>query len=322
MILDKEYPATHSMSTAWYCVDEDDNVAIFSCEDNGPKPHGVKEDIGVGELCFDVPVENVEGIKYLNLTDEQVLELFTGQWKEKVSKKQWWHDVVLQIDLNREADFFEYIKRVRKWRLTHCKYGISEDEFIPKCLSKKYGIYLVSIPTFRDGLKNRHAKYLLKNKIVLRFCDTPYDLWDDSPFIRTFPYYLYDNEYDSALPHKRRNLPKFPVKLNQIPEPWRSRVIKLKLKFVEAENIQIAEKTLCYSSSWLLDAYNGFFYAKAVMPSGEECYILTDDTSTDPKLEKSDSEIAERWKSPLRILPQSEVEKLLKREHNQYLLYD
>ena len=26
MITDKEYPATHSMSTAWYCVDEDGNV--------------------------------------------------------------------------------------------------------------------------------------------------------------------------------------------------------------------------------------------------------------------------------------------------------
>lgn len=28
MLLDKEYPATHSMSTAWYMVDDDDNVAI------------------------------------------------------------------------------------------------------------------------------------------------------------------------------------------------------------------------------------------------------------------------------------------------------
>lgn len=33
MKLFKEYPATHSMSTAWYCVDEDGNVWIFDIED-------------------------------------------------------------------------------------------------------------------------------------------------------------------------------------------------------------------------------------------------------------------------------------------------
>ena len=29
MKTDKESPATHSMSTAWYMVDDDDNVAII-----------------------------------------------------------------------------------------------------------------------------------------------------------------------------------------------------------------------------------------------------------------------------------------------------
>ena len=34
MKTNKEYPATHSMSTAWYCVDEDGNVGIFDIDDN------------------------------------------------------------------------------------------------------------------------------------------------------------------------------------------------------------------------------------------------------------------------------------------------
>ena len=34
MITDKEYPATHSMATSWYCVDEDGNVGIFDIDDN------------------------------------------------------------------------------------------------------------------------------------------------------------------------------------------------------------------------------------------------------------------------------------------------
>ena len=30
MKINKEYPATHSMSTAWYCVGEEGNVALHA----------------------------------------------------------------------------------------------------------------------------------------------------------------------------------------------------------------------------------------------------------------------------------------------------
>ena len=326
----KEYPATHSMSTAWYCVDEDDNVAIFSCKDNGPKPHGVEDDSSISELCFDTPITEKNGMRQFNFTDEQLLEFLEGNWLTKVDKRQLWYDVIVQIDINRENDFFTYLAKARHWLERKClskklQNEIDATDFVPVCFSKKYGIYRVSLSSYfsmRDGLRNRHAKFLLENKIVLRFCEKPLWIEEKDEFVKGIPYYIYLNDWDSSLPHKRRNLPYKPMKLAQMPQSIVGNIIRLPLRFPENENIQIAEKTLCYSSSWLLDAYNGFFYAKAVMPSGEECYILTDDTSTDPKLEKSDSEIAERWKSPLRILPQSEVEELLKREHNQYLLYD
>ena len=38
MKTDKEYPATHSMWTAWFAIDIDGNVAIMECDDNGPAP--------------------------------------------------------------------------------------------------------------------------------------------------------------------------------------------------------------------------------------------------------------------------------------------
>ena len=43
MLLDKEYPATHSMSTAWYMVDDDDNVAIIEYNENGPVPRQLQK---------------------------------------------------------------------------------------------------------------------------------------------------------------------------------------------------------------------------------------------------------------------------------------
>ena len=80
MKTDKEYPATHSMSTAWYFVDKDDNVAIFDIEDNGPIPtEASKSDSSISELCFDDPIVNTDGTKRLNFTDEQVELMLVGE---------------------------------------------------------------------------------------------------------------------------------------------------------------------------------------------------------------------------------------------------
>ena len=41
----KEFPATHSMSTEWFVVDEEGNIALFDFDENGPVP-------------VDIPVES------------------------------------------------------------------------------------------------------------------------------------------------------------------------------------------------------------------------------------------------------------------------
>ena len=51
MLQDKEYPATHSMSTAWYVADEDGNVGIMDFNENGPVPWQMGEN-SVDELVF------------------------------------------------------------------------------------------------------------------------------------------------------------------------------------------------------------------------------------------------------------------------------
>lgn len=53
MITDKEYPATHSMATSWYCVDEDGNVGIFDIDDNGPIPVGEYRQNCVDEVFYE-----------------------------------------------------------------------------------------------------------------------------------------------------------------------------------------------------------------------------------------------------------------------------
>ena len=45
MLIDEEYPATHSMSTSWYIVDEEGNVGIMDFNANGPVPWGTDETV-------------------------------------------------------------------------------------------------------------------------------------------------------------------------------------------------------------------------------------------------------------------------------------
>jgi hypothetical protein len=72
MKFDKEYPATHSMETAWYAADEDGNVALIMYNDNGPVPENLP-DVRIGELAFGY--YDGKDCKFVKLTEEQVEEL-------------------------------------------------------------------------------------------------------------------------------------------------------------------------------------------------------------------------------------------------------
>ena len=76
MIIDKEYPATHSMSTAWYCVDEDGNVGIVDIHDYGPIPDECDNEKEVNDMFwYDFSSEGSDGVRDLNLTPEQIAPL-------------------------------------------------------------------------------------------------------------------------------------------------------------------------------------------------------------------------------------------------------
>lgn len=76
MKTDKEYPATHSMDTAWFVSDLDGNVAIFQFEEEGPGPIPFT-DLHTDEL---IPMlgEGKKGISVMPFTKKQVEELKSG----------------------------------------------------------------------------------------------------------------------------------------------------------------------------------------------------------------------------------------------------
>ena len=293
MILTKEYPATHSMATSWYFVDQDDNVAIFDFEDNGPVP---KDAFGteyvITELCFIEPMEEKDGISQLPFSDEQVLDMLEGLWKTEVKDEENWCDDIFQVDKDKLSEFFEYLQAARKklkedW----------DDSFIPICFSKKLGIYQVDLDSYDygEGLKNPHAKYLFDNGIVLRYCHCPnydgsLDKWhrkEQKEEVNRFdvydncPYYLYVGDYDARTPHEMVSSPKHPMKLSQMPDHLQGKVSRLNLKFSESPAIQMSHECKC--ESWIntymdhigiLFTEEGYEYIEVKMPSGDFRFVL------------------------------------------------
>ena len=104
MKADKEYPATHSMSTAWYMVDDDDNVAIIEYNENGPVPWDVPEGEGISSLLFG-PNTNEDLLPRIPfaITEEQVDDFLSDliEHPRAPDDVERWSRYVVQIDPTR-----------------------------------------------------------------------------------------------------------------------------------------------------------------------------------------------------------------------------
>ena len=84
MRIEKEYPATHSMATTWYCVDEDGNVGIFDIDDNGPVPVGEYKQNCVEEVFYEDFSHDDPQYKSLHLRQEQIPQMLEPMDREDV----------------------------------------------------------------------------------------------------------------------------------------------------------------------------------------------------------------------------------------------
>ncbi|MBO7287706.1 MAG: hypothetical protein J6U85_05680 [Bacteroidales bacterium] len=78
MIIDREYPATHSMATSWFAIDADGNVAILNFDDNGPVPL-IAGDESEESVIMDVLSRKCEYFPYaiLNFTKDEIDEIIS-----------------------------------------------------------------------------------------------------------------------------------------------------------------------------------------------------------------------------------------------------
>ena len=106
MIIDKEYPATHSSDTAWFCVDLDGNVAVFDIEEDGPRPNDFEGQHCIADLMTEcLPSHTEENIYDLPLTDAQIKPMLLPHcfeddvWEDGYN--YYWMDTIIKLDMKK-----------------------------------------------------------------------------------------------------------------------------------------------------------------------------------------------------------------------------
>ena len=281
MEIDNEYPATHSMSTAWYVVDEDGNVGILDFNENGPVPKETEETC-IEELMFGHCEDGDSKYLTISLTKSQIYEMLSQPRLPEDTEYYYYYNTVVQIDTAKERDFLALLN--------------GNDVKLEMCISRELGLYRVY---FEDAIieargdKPRHIrlkstlKKMLDRKIILRSYEVNSywlnDNYVDGKVIHTkkfdnSPYYIYHQSYWTDHLPKRMNRPLHPVKFGQLPEKIRGRVLHIPLKFSETEYFQPAQWSLCdaYYDDEDLIFVDGYKYILLPLSDGTEAYINID----------------------------------------------
>ena len=275
MKTDKEYPATHSMSTAWYVADEDGNVAIMDYNDNGPVPWETEQTCIENLIYGHDEYMQKDGCIRINLTEEQIDDLMENPHQPE--DEDLWFDCIFQIDLEQEEDFLKLAK--------------NPDVEISLCIDKKRGLY--DVDCFDCTVKRGHKYEVLETSSLKQMIERGMikqifkakdffisDDWEDNKVVFTHqfssaPYYIYAQPYWNELLAERINIPTNPVKLNQIPPTLRKRIPRVPIKFSETEKFQIAEWHPCCIYGDDKVCINGFVYVPIVLTDGSKAYVYT-----------------------------------------------
>lgn len=277
MKTDKEYPATHSMSTSWYIVDDEGNVGLMDYNENGPEPWGM-EQTSCDELVFghwEYEAESSELLRF-NLTNEQILDLLHEP--HKPSEENYWDDCVVKIDKAKTGRFLQ---------LCGSKDVLRGDVWM---VSEELSLYYIDIwfrctTDTKDGKrrpKGSLKKMIDEGIIVEVYGRQSVDMNDelkDGKIVHTkefdnCPYFVFHQPYSSGVLPQKMHQPKHPVKIEQVPESFRCRIHKIPGKFRNMETFQIAQFYPCSAFSVEGEGFymNGCLYQSFPLPDGSSIY--------------------------------------------------
>jgi len=283
MKTNKEYPATHSMDTAWFVTDLDGNVAIFQFEEDGPGP------IPFTDLHTDalIPMlgEEKDEISYMPFTKDQVEELKSGL---KPLKKA--------IEIRSLSNILVLPEKVDEL----IKAGANFD----LCYSKEEGFYHLE---YWHDFEDENVQAFIDKGYILgaQECDIEIyfeDNRDDCSEHRLahFPFYVYEQGAIN-FPPGRVVEPKYPMKVDQMSERAKKYMLKLPVHFEKNEYVEPAE--FVDSQCWLFNNdtkdVDGVKYMQVALTDGGYGYVKVVPHSFD-------QHISDEWKAAPRVIDKGE----------------
>lgn len=238
MKTNKEYPATHSMMTSWFAIDDDGCVAIMNYEDNGPVPAGTpesnEEDLIMADLAS--PVEG-KPYKTLHLTKEEVKYIMDNSIDYPSDfDREGYYNAIVKVESKDMNLFLEAVQYFGEFE---------SDGTI--CLDEDEGLFYINWYGYDDKTIKMISKTFKAGIIKpLKRIFT----YNDNTDLSQFPFYVYDQEYNSEVPMKRRQVPFFKFNADRLPKEIRCKAHRLPVRFAEMEKLQIAE-FLPFASYWL-----------------------------------------------------------------------
>jgi hypothetical protein len=233
MKTNKEYPATHSMSTAWFAADEDGNVAIIDFDENGPVPQVAEEEGCFMSVFMDFFFRKSEKtpIKYLNFTKAQVAEFLNNpQKKIKIDKtEKLLFGCYVKIKKDEQKNFIKLLSRKKTKVDVYC---LSEEESIYYINE----ISRVSKNLYQTIEKMWDMDFYFSNEYSKQTDSIDYDLSG----CKNLPFYLFLQPYYSQkFPIQHLITPKHPVKVSQMPKFVANSIIRLPIKFSETNFLEL-----------------------------------------------------------------------------------
>ena len=230
MKTNKEYPATHSMMTSWFAIDEDGNVAIMNYEDNGPVPTGTPENNPEDLIMDDIP-HAVDGMPYklMNLTKEQVSILLENSAPCEEISEYGYCNLIVKIAEDKMDTFLNSARDFMK-----------DGHGVTVCLDEDERLFYLDWFAY-DHIDKAIINNLHRLRVVKPIRQVLWQNEDGDDTLHMFPFYVYTQSYSCGQPMERTHVPQLTFKEDRLSEEMRKKAHRLPLRFAECNKIQIAE---------------------------------------------------------------------------------
>ena len=263
MKTDKEYPATHSMSTAWFAVDAEGNVAILDYDDNGPVPVFVPESSEDEIICENFATQ-IPGEPFLrwNFSDEEFERILASPSAYEFELEEEQDDIynaVVKVDMSR---FDEFLEAARMF-----------EGYSTICINLEKGLFFLDWWSYEKN-KSQAVKSALASGLVIPIKHLSFDNYEADPdILSSYPFFVYRQDYDCSKLIERTVVPEKPFKAYRLPVPAQKNAIRLPFKFKDTPMFQMARYEFSNVSFFQDELINGRIYHKMPIGDGKEVHL-------------------------------------------------